>query len=67
MELRPKQQPHPPFWYAGNPVKAAQRGMNFIGGGSIRGISKATALYKETLAKARASSSVSAMKRSMPR
>jgi alkanesulfonate monooxygenase SsuD/methylene tetrahydromethanopterin reductase-like flavin-dependent oxidoreductase (luciferase family) len=30
MELKPKQLPHPPFWYAGNPVRAGEYGANFI-------------------------------------
>lgn len=33
MELRPAQEPHPPFWYAGNVTNAARLGMNFIGAG----------------------------------
>ena len=32
MELRPCQQPLPPFWYAGNAAYAGERGMNFVGG-----------------------------------
>src|SRR5437870_5750158 len=32
MELRPCQQPLPPFWYAGNAARAGERGMNFVGG-----------------------------------
>ncbi|MBM3140590.1 MAG: LLM class flavin-dependent oxidoreductase [Chloroflexi bacterium] len=35
MELRPLQQPHPPFWYAGNAERAAELGMHFIGAGRI--------------------------------
>ena len=35
MALRPKQQPHPPFWYAGNPKRAAAWGMNFLGDAPI--------------------------------
>jgi alkanesulfonate monooxygenase SsuD/methylene tetrahydromethanopterin reductase-like flavin-dependent oxidoreductase (luciferase family) len=31
MELRPVQEPHPPFWFAGNPESAARRGANFVG------------------------------------
>jgi hypothetical protein len=30
MELRPHQQPLPPFWYAGNAAHAGERGMNFV-------------------------------------
>lgn len=32
MELRPLQQPRPPFWWAGNATHAGERGMNFVGG-----------------------------------
>ena len=32
MELRPCQQPLPPFWYAGNAAHAGERGMNFVAG-----------------------------------
>ena len=32
MELRPCQQPLPPFWYAGSALHASERGMNFVGG-----------------------------------
>ena len=35
MELKPKQKPYPPFWYAGNPVNAGKYGGNFICFGSI--------------------------------
>ena len=46
MELRPKQAPHPPFWYAGNAESAARRGMNFIGGGPISAIAQSVERYK---------------------
>ncbi len=51
MELRPKQTPHPPFWYAGNAESAARRGMNFIGGGSIGALAQSLTRYKEIWAK----------------
>jgi len=35
MRLRPKQRPHPPFWYMRNPETAAQHGMNCILVGSL--------------------------------
>lgn len=46
MELRPRQAPHPPFWYAGNAESAARRGMNFIGGGPISAIARSVERYK---------------------
>lgn len=52
MELRPRQLPHPPFWYAGNPEQAARRGMNFIGAGSISGIAAAADRYRQFAAEA---------------
>jgi len=50
MAVRPYQQPHPPLWYAGNPERAAERGMNFIGAGSIRNIAAHTEKYREVWA-----------------
>lgn len=47
MELRPVQQPHPAFWYAGNPVHAGELGMNFIGAGPIARVKASTAKYLE--------------------
>jgi alkanesulfonate monooxygenase SsuD/methylene tetrahydromethanopterin reductase-like flavin-dependent oxidoreductase (luciferase family) len=47
MELTPKQQPYPPFWYAGNAEHAARHGMNFIGGGSVRRLPETAARYRE--------------------
>lgn len=47
MELRPKQMPHPPFWYAGNHVHAAEYGANFIGAGSIARMPEIAAQYRE--------------------
>jgi len=35
IELRPKQTPYPPFWYAGSPELAAQHGMHYLIGGGI--------------------------------
>ena len=35
MELRSAQKPLPAFWYAGNPDRAGEYGMNFIGHGTI--------------------------------
>jgi len=54
MEVRPKQQPHPPLWYAGNPVKAGRGGMNFIGAGSIKNVATATQAYLEARGQAEA-------------
>ena len=47
MELRPKQTPHPPFWYAGNAEHAAEGGMNFIGTGRIARFAETAARYRE--------------------
>jgi alkanesulfonate monooxygenase SsuD/methylene tetrahydromethanopterin reductase-like flavin-dependent oxidoreductase (luciferase family) len=46
MELRPKQQPHPPFWYAGNAEFAARHGMHFIGSGTIKRLPETVARYR---------------------
>jgi alkanesulfonate monooxygenase SsuD/methylene tetrahydromethanopterin reductase-like flavin-dependent oxidoreductase (luciferase family) len=45
MALRPVQQPHPAFWYAGNPQHAGELGMNFIGAGPIRRVASAVQTY----------------------
>lgn len=47
MELRPKQTPHPPFWYAGNAEHAAEGGMNFIGTGRIARFAETAARYRQ--------------------
>jgi alkanesulfonate monooxygenase SsuD/methylene tetrahydromethanopterin reductase-like flavin-dependent oxidoreductase (luciferase family) len=47
MELSPKQQPYPPFWYAGNVEYAALHGMNFIGSGGVRRLPQTVARYRE--------------------
>ena len=47
MELKPKQTPHPPFWYAGNPVNAGRYGANFIGYGTIASLPSTVEIYKE--------------------
>jgi len=47
MELKPKQDPHPPFWYAGNPEHAAEYGANYIGGGAIEQLPGVVARYLE--------------------
>jgi len=49
MELRPIQKPHPPLWYAGNPVSAGRYGANFIGAGSHESLSGLAAAYKKSL------------------
>ena len=51
MELRPKQTPHPPFWYAGNPVNAGKYGANFINFGTIESLPRSVEIYKENLQK----------------
>jgi alkanesulfonate monooxygenase SsuD/methylene tetrahydromethanopterin reductase-like flavin-dependent oxidoreductase (luciferase family) len=47
MLLKPKQQPYPPFWYAGNVEHAAHYGMNFIGGGSLKNLPVTAGRYTE--------------------
>jgi alkanesulfonate monooxygenase SsuD/methylene tetrahydromethanopterin reductase-like flavin-dependent oxidoreductase (luciferase family) len=54
MELRPKQQPHPPLWWAGSPESAAQRGANFIANGSVEQISRVTQRYLDAWEAAKA-------------
>ena len=54
MELRPKQQPHPPLWWAGSPTSAAERGANFIANGSVEQISRVTRVYLDAWEDARA-------------
>ena len=48
MELRPKQTPHPPFWYAGNPVHAAEYGGNFICFGAVKDLPSLARSYLES-------------------
>jgi alkanesulfonate monooxygenase SsuD/methylene tetrahydromethanopterin reductase-like flavin-dependent oxidoreductase (luciferase family) len=36
LDLEPLQRPYPPFWYAGNLEAAGRRGLNALGGGSVR-------------------------------
>ena len=45
--MKPKQTPHPPFWYAGNPVNAAEFGANFIGAGTLASLPGTMARYKD--------------------
>ena len=47
MELKPKQYPHPPFWYAGNSEHAADYGANFIGRGTIDQLPNVVSGYLE--------------------
>ncbi|MCI0786980.1 MAG: LLM class flavin-dependent oxidoreductase [Chloroflexi bacterium] len=51
MELKPKQTPHPPFWYAGNPANAGRYGANFINFGTIESLPGTVEIYKESLQK----------------
>ena len=48
MELRPKQTPHPPLWYAGNPVHAAEYGGNFICFGAVKDLPGLARSYLES-------------------
>lgn len=54
MELRPKQQPNPPFWYGvtspDSLMLAARRGMQMVGGGPIPVLKELTAGYRAELA-----------------
>ncbi len=47
MALKPKQQPHPPFWYAGNPVHAGEYGANLISAGPTAHLPKLVSMYQE--------------------
>lgn len=53
MELKPKQTPHPPFWYAGNPVNAGAYGANFICFSPIAKLPEMMARYRSSWAKQR--------------
>jgi alkanesulfonate monooxygenase SsuD/methylene tetrahydromethanopterin reductase-like flavin-dependent oxidoreductase (luciferase family) len=46
MALRPRQTPHPPFWWPGSPEQAARRGMNYICAGPIRRVAKLLDVYR---------------------
>ena len=48
MELKPKQKPHPPFWYAGNPVHAGEFGCNFVCFGSVADMPETASRYLES-------------------
>jgi alkanesulfonate monooxygenase SsuD/methylene tetrahydromethanopterin reductase-like flavin-dependent oxidoreductase (luciferase family) len=48
--LRPYQQPHPPFWYAGNIKPAAAAGMSCVVGGPIPLIAKQVEAYRHACA-----------------
>lgn len=47
MEIKPQQKPHPPFWYAGNPINAAEFGANFIGAGTLASLPGTISRYQE--------------------
>jgi alkanesulfonate monooxygenase SsuD/methylene tetrahydromethanopterin reductase-like flavin-dependent oxidoreductase (luciferase family) len=66
MELRPKQQPHPPLWWAGSPTSAAQRGANFIANGSIEQIATVTETFREEWERARANDSANVFRPADP-
>ena len=55
MELRPKQQPNPPFWYGVSSPEslmlAARRGMHMVSGGPIPVLKELTAAYREEVAR----------------
>tara|TARA_B100000809_G_scaffold62680_1_gene59449 strand:+ start:1408 stop:2370 length:963 start_codon:yes stop_codon:yes gene_type:complete len=48
MGIAPYQQPHPPIWIAGNPVKAGRIGANLITEGTIDNLPKINDLYSKT-------------------
>lgn len=54
MELRPHQQPNPPFWYGvtspASLMFAARRGMNMVSGGPIPVLKDLTAAFREEVA-----------------
>ena len=54
MELRPKQTPHPPLWWAGSAESAARHGANLIANGPIELIASMSATYLERWEAARA-------------
>ncbi|MDA0352840.1 MAG: LLM class flavin-dependent oxidoreductase [Chloroflexi bacterium] len=54
MELRPRQVPHPPLWWAGGPESAARRAANFIANGSIDQIATVTQIYRDAWETSRA-------------
>ena len=47
MELKPYQQPYPPVWVAGSPVKAGELGSNLISEGTISDLPKVVEKYFE--------------------
>lgn len=53
MELKPKQKPYPPFWYAGSPANAGRYGANFIGRGTVKSLPDVAASYLEAWEKNR--------------
>jgi alkanesulfonate monooxygenase SsuD/methylene tetrahydromethanopterin reductase-like flavin-dependent oxidoreductase (luciferase family) len=53
MELAPKQQPYPPFWYAGGLDFAATHGMQFHASGTIKRLPEHAARYRELWAAGR--------------
>lgn len=53
LEVRPKQQPYPPFWYAGNVEYAGRHGMNFVGASGLRRLPETVAKYKTLYAQGR--------------
>jgi len=66
MELRPRQLPHPPLWWAGNAEAAAKRGANFIANGSIEQIGRVTKLFLEAWERAKAEDTPEIMRPAAP-
>ena len=66
MELRPRQTPHPPLWWAGNAETAARRGANFIANGSIEQIGRVTKLFLEAWERAKTEDTPEIMRPAAP-
>ena len=66
MELRPKQTPHPPMWWAGGPESAAKRAANFIANGSIEQIAAVSKIYLEEWERARADDAPNVYRQDQP-
>lgn len=49
MEMRPVQEPHPPFWWAGRAESAAARGANYVSGAPVHALPDAMATYRKAL------------------
>jgi alkanesulfonate monooxygenase SsuD/methylene tetrahydromethanopterin reductase-like flavin-dependent oxidoreductase (luciferase family) len=66
MELRPKQTPHPPLWWAGGPESAAKRAANFIANGSVEQIAAVSKIYLDEWETARANDAPNVYRQDAP-